>query len=216
MVLDVINDLLGKKIILASESPRRKQILTENMGIKNIVCIPSNFDEESLDKKAFAFPCDFVVKNAECKALSVFNTLKERSENFDLIISADTIVNLGDRILEKPKDKEDAKSILRFLSGNEHFVYTGVSIVTKDANNNPSISNFYEGTKVKFSDLSDEFIDAYINTGEPMDKAGAYGIQGRGGMMVEYIVGCYFNVMGMPLSKLSRELRNHQVVKNKK
>jgi septum formation protein len=110
-------------------------------------------------------------------------------------------------ILEKPRDDLDAKRMLRLLSGREHHVVTGMCLITPgNDNQSPHVKSFCEMTKVKFADLSDELIDAYVKTREPMDKAGSYGIQGIGGSIVEKIEGCYFNVMGLPLHHFCKEL----------
>jgi septum formation protein len=211
MLLDKLEVLDGKHIILASSSPRRQQILRDNMGLKNFTIVVSDFDEQSLDKKSFDHPYDYVLKNAECKAMSVYASLHAKKEPMDLIIGADTIVSLGEHILEKPKDIQDAHRILRQLSGKTHMVYTGVALI-HNAFGGPHTTTFYDATEVTFSELSDQFIDRYIHTGEPMDKAGAYGIQAIGGSMVERIKGCYFNVMGMPLNRLCRELSHHPIL----
>ena len=119
----------------------------------------------------------------------------------DCVIAADTIVAAEGQILGKPADEEDAARMLRILSGREHKVITGVCLTL-----NGESRVFSQGTRVKFYPLRDEEIWAYIKTGEPMDKAGAYGIQGRGGLLVEGIAGDYFNVVGLPIARLVREL----------
>ena len=119
----------------------------------------------------------------------------------DIIIGADTVVALDGKILGKPKNDENAREMLKFLSGKAHSVFTGVTLIKGDITR-----SFAVETKVKFFDLTDEEIDEYIKTGEPADKAGAYGIQGYGSLLVEKIDGDYFNVVGLPVSKLAREL----------
>ena len=121
-----------------------------------------------------------------------------------VVISADTIVWLDGMMLGKPSDRAEAKKMLEKLSGKTHEVYTGVCVT--DSENGKSVSD-YEVTKVKFRKLDSDEIDRYINTGEPMDKAGAYGIQGKGCLLVEAIEGDYLNVVGLPAVKLSRILK---------
>jgi septum formation protein len=120
----------------------------------------------------------------------------------DIVIGADTIVAIDGKILGKPADENDAKRMLNMLSGREHSVFTGVTIIGKC-----KTKSFFVETKVKFFDLSDEEINNYIATKEPMDKAGAYGIQGFGSLLVEKINGDYFNVVGLPVGTLHKELQ---------
>lgn len=128
--------------------------------------------------------------------------------DFSFILGSDTIVDKGGCILEKPKSEEDAKRMLLMLSGTWHEVHTGVAIykVNHGTDEIELVSTFTETAKVKFTTLSEEDIHAYIQTGEPMDKAGAYGIQGIGGQMVERMEGDFFAVMGLPMHRLSGEL----------
>jgi len=116
-----------------------------------------------------------------------------------IIIAADTVVELNNRIMEKPSSKEDAKRMLKELSGTLHYAHTGVVIVEKVGSAEPEETcTFISSTKVKFAELSDLAMDAYVATGEPMDKSGAYGIQGAGRGLVEYVEGDFFNVAGFP------------------
>ena len=117
------------------------------------------------------------------------------------MIGSDTVVVLNDEIFGKPKDKEHAHAMLKALSGKKHFVYTGVAVAEND-----KVRSFVQKTEVEFYELSDETIDKYIETLEPMDKAGAYGIQGKGSVLVKGIVGDYFNVMGLPVAEIARFL----------
>jgi septum formation protein len=179
-----------EKIILASSSPRRKEILNKYK------LNPIIFEAKIEEKKAYnESPKQVAMALAFEKASWVSNNFN----NGEVIIGADTIVVLGDRILGKPKDEEDAFRILSLLNNKEHCVITGVSIIK--ANTNIKIID-YESTLVRFRHLSDEQIKRYIETKEPMDKAGAYGIQGYGEVLVEKIDGCYSNVVGLPLGKL--------------
>lgn len=179
------------KIILASASPRRKELLTLT-GIEYDVIV-SQCKETLPDGIT---PDKAVEELARQKAEDVF------SRNSDaLIIAADTVVALGNTILGKPKDEEDAFNMLSSLSGRRHTVFTGVCIRTKD-----KTDIFHVATEVEFYDLTEKEIRDYIATKEPMDKAGAYGIQGKGFVLVKGIHGDYFNVVGLPLAETVRHL----------
>lgn len=177
------------KIILASASLRRQELLMRI--INDFIIYPSSVDETIVKYKGK--PSEYVMEIAKLKAM---DTAKEFSSE-DLIIGCDTVVFLEGEILTKPKDKHDAIRILKKLSGKFHEVYSGISVIKDE-----EIILDYVMTKVKFKKLSEEEILRYVATGEPMDKAGAYGIQGKGGVFVEKIEGCYYNVVGLPLNKL--------------
>jgi len=179
-----------KKIILASSSPRREELL--NRYNLNQVIFEPKIDEQYVYGEK---PEQIAMSLAFEKAYWV----SEHFSNEEIIIAADTIVVLDDIILGKPKDKNDAFRILSLLNGKDHNVITGISII--EANSNKKIVD-YELTKVRFRHLSEKQINRYIETQEPMDKAGAYGIQGCGQILVEKIDGCYSNVVGLPLGKL--------------
>ncbi len=180
------------KIILASASPRRRELL-ELAGF-DFEVITADI-EEVADRSQT--PQELVISLAEQKAAAVAHGREER-----IVIGADTVVVLDGIVLGKPKNEAEAKEMLRSLSGKSHEVFTGVSIIKHGKAN-----NFFEKTKVKFCELSDEQIIAYVESGEPMDKAGAYGIQGKGCVFVEGIEGDYFNVVGFPISRFCRELK---------
>ncbi|WP_353096651.1 Maf family protein [Tissierella praeacuta] len=179
-----------EKIILASSSPRRKEIL--NKYKLNPIIFGAQIEEKLRGGES---PKQVAMSLAFEKSFWVSNHFS----NGEIIIGADTIVVLEDTILGKPKDEDDAFRILSLLSGKEHSVITGICIMK--ANTNMKIID-YEMTKVKFRHLSEEQIIRYIHTKEPLDKAGAYGIQGYGQILVEKIDGCYSNVVGLPLGKL--------------
>ena len=180
-----------KKIILASASPRRKELLT-TAGVEFEVLV-SEADETIPEGTALK---DAAMMTAEKKALAV-------AENRDgIVIGADTIVVIDDKILGKPKDEADAFGMLRLLSGREHEVITGVCITDGE-----KTEKFAQVSKVRFYDLTDDEITAYVATKEPMDKAGAYGIQGKGCVLVESIEGDYFNIVGLPVAATVRALR---------
>jgi septum formation protein len=189
-----IKELLGeRKLILASRSPRRADILRKE-GIEFEVRLPPNIKEES----ATCDPVEHVLLLSKEKAQSVSRQVEE-----GIILGADTIVVLDGEIMGKPQNKEEAFFILRKLSGKKHRVYTGITLLNKY--NGKMISD-YDCTEVKFNQLEDEKIVAYIETGEPMDKAGAYGIQGMGNFLVDYIQGSLDNVIGLPTDKLKEML----------
>lgn len=185
-------------LILASKSPRRIELL--KLGGFKYEVIPA-VSEERTDP-TFT-PSQTAVSLASQKAREVSEKQKD-----DIVIGADTIVVCDGEIMGKPADKNDAFRMLKKLSGNTHSVITGVCIKEGERE-----TSFYEETKVQFYPLSDEEINRYIETGEPMDKAGAYGIQEKGSLLVKKIDGDYFNVVGLPLSRFVREYKAFKVNK---
>lgn len=188
------------KVILASKSPRRVEILEKI--VKEFEVVQSNFDENTIDFKG---DIEKYVKDlSRNKAIEVSKRLNEPS----IVIAADTVVFQDGKVLEKPKNEEDAFSMLSSLSGNTHKVYSGICLInTYD----DTVVTDCDCTEVRFSELNPRQIRNYINSGEPMDKAGAYGIQGLGGAFVEGIKGCYYNVMGLPLNKLYKALEDYDI-----
>lgn len=179
------------KLILASASPRRKELL-KNAGYEYEVC-PADIDETMPEG---------VEPETACEILSRKKAQAVLEENPDaVVLGSDTIVVLGNTILGKPEDKEAARAMLRALSGRVHQVYTGLCVCSKDRT-----LSLVSLADVRFYPLSDELIDAYIATNEPMDKAGAYGIQGVGSMLVKSIEGDYFTIVGLPVAKAARML----------
>lgn len=190
---------MEKKIILASQSPRRKWLL-EQIGLDFEVVVP-NFEENIEGKK---FSRALIESLALQKAKSVAGSINEEA----LIISADTVVILGSKILGKPKDETDAENMLKQLSNRVHKVMTAIAIIDKYEDKtliNSTVS------KVKFKKLTEREIKDYIKTGEPMDKAGAYGIQAYGSLFVEKVEGCYNNIVGLPLNLLGEMLKSFSV-----
>lgn len=178
--------------ILASSSERRRELLKRI--INDFEVIPSNFDE---GKIIFNGDCASYVKElSEEKALNVANKV---DNNNTIIIASDTVVYFNNKVLGKPQNEQDAYNMLSSLRNNVHQVYTGIAIYHTGEK---KIVLGCEYTDVKFSNISDETIKKYIMTKEPMDKAGAYGIQGYGAIFVEKINGCYYNVVGLPLNRL--------------
>ncbi len=184
-----------KEIILASASPRRKELL-QGLGLPHTV-ITSQVAEQVPEHLE-------PVEVAKALALQKAEDVAGRVDR-GLVIGADTIVVLETSILGKPSNQEEAVSMLRRLSGRAHLVMTGVAIV--DTESGKKI-NACEITQVVFRELDDSEVLAYVETGEPMDKAGAYGIQGLGALLVQEIRGCYFNVVGLPLTLLSELLKD--------
>ncbi|XP_058569384.1 probable bifunctional dTTP/UTP pyrophosphatase/methyltransferase protein isoform X2 [Neofelis nebulosa] len=208
MVLSpVIGKLLHKRVVLASASPRRREILSQ-AGLRFEV-VPSRF-KEKLDKAAFATPYAYAIETAKQKALEVASRMHQKDLRApDVVIGADTIVTIGGLILEKPADKQDAYRMLSRLNGKEHSVFTGVAIIhccSEDGQLDTDVCEFHEETTVKFSELSEDLLWEYIDSGEPMDKAGGYGIQALGGMLVEYVRGDFLNVVGFPLNHFCKKL----------
>ena len=186
-----------KKIILASASPRRRELL-EQGGIPFTV-IPSQAEENITTTN----PVLAVEELSYLKCSDVY----EKSVEDVVVIGADTVVASEDKILGKPASKEDAVRMLQGLQGRAHEVYTGVTIMTREGKENTK-KTFHEKTKVVFYPMSDEEIRSYVNTKEPMDKAGAYGIQGKSAIFIKEINGDYNNVVGLPLARLYQELKN--------
>lgn len=185
-----------KNIILASGSPRRRELL-QQIGISFTV-ITSNADEITT-KEA---PQDIVMELSSLKAKAVYNSLSEDKKENSIVIGADTIVYHNKCILGKPQSKEEVKAMIKSISGCEHSVYTGVTFI-----GNGIYQSFYEKTNVLCYDMSDREIEQYIATGDCMDKAGGYGIQGAFAAYVKGIEGDYNNVVGLPAARLYQEIK---------
>lgn len=195
------NEIEGKnvmsKLILASHSPRRKELL-QKLQIP-FDSISSNVDEQLADNLS---PEDAVIELATRKASIIAEQYKEA-----IVIGADTIVVHNGTILGKPKDRTMAKETLESLSGNEHSVFTGVTVIYQGKH-----QSFYEKTDVTFWELTSKEIEQYLDSDEPYDKAGAYGIQGLGSLFVKMINGDYYNVVGLPISRLNRFLKEKKLI----
>lgn len=194
------------KIILASGSPRRREML-EKLGIPFEVMTGSHNEKNHKDSNFAGFR-HLAMENARMKVQEVFEIYSQKrtsgSGGEAVLIGADTIVVADEHLLPKPVDDEDAARMIRLLSGRTHRVITGIALMKAPEG---VVFEDYEETKVTFRTLSSEDVDRYIATGEPRDKAGAYGIQGYGVFLVESITGDYNNVVGLPLMKLYLGLR---------
>lgn len=189
-----------KRFIVASASPRRRELL-ENLGF-SFEIIPSDVDE-SCD--GGICPSEIVKELATRKAKSVH----EKNPG-SVVLGCDTVVEYDGKILGKPENREAATEMLRFLSGKTHNVHTGVCITGEE-----KTVTFVSTVKVEFYELDDKLIEAYVNTGESDDKAGAYGIQGLGCVLVKGIVGDYFSVVGLPVAETVRKLEEFSVFSQK-
>lgn len=183
------------QLILASTSSRRQEILKK----ANIpfAILPPDMDEEAFDKSD---PKSMVCELAKNKALSVLNKVNDD----DIVLGVDTIVYIDNVVLGKPADRADAKKMMQMLSGRKHSVISGVCLIGK----NGFIKNFHVETEVVFNKLDENEIEDYINTDEPYDKAGGYAIQGLASKFIAGINGCYYNVMGLPLSEIYSVIKN--------
>lgn len=190
--------LRGEPLVLASASPRRRELL-ERLGLA-LVCLPANIEEGN--RRAHESPAAYVVRLAREKAAAVRARARELGAH--ALLAADTIVDLEGDVLEKPADRADALRLLSRLEGRWHRVWTGLCVtLLRDEREVWGT----EMSEVHFTGLSGEDRERYVDTGEPMDKAGAYGIQGYGGLFVPEIRGDYFNVMGLPLARLRSLVR---------
>ena len=187
-------------LILASTSPRRQELL-RNAGIPFEVSPPRIHEI----RKQGEHPEEYVVRLAKEKAEAIADQLGGDQK---VILGADTTVVVDEEILEKPRDADDAVRMLRLLSGRSHEVITGICLLVQDRKKNIDFTAI-ETTAVLFRKLTDEEIQDYVASGEPMDKAGAYAIQGRASRWIPRIEGCYFNVVGLPVPLVYRMLKEH-------
>ncbi|CDH58897.1 acetylserotonin o-methyltransferase-like [Lichtheimia corymbifera JMRC:FSU:9682] len=215
--LSWLPNVANKKIVLASASPRRRELLSQ-MGVRFEV-VPTLADD-CVDPYEYRLAQSYVSETAEMKAEEVW----ERCQNdpslpdADIVIAADTVINASPGhcdILNKPGNAGHAEVMLSALSGKEHQVLTGVHIIFSDKSwgaGNYREKHFVEGTMVKFAEIDPDLMKAYIASGEPFDKAGGYGIQGPAAMFIESIEGDYYNVVGLPIHRLYQELRDIEQV----
>lgn len=195
------------KIILASASPRRKELLKQaGLSFKTM---PSD-KEEKVTKEA---PEEIVEELSYQKAVAVCGRLSETMKEDYVVIGADTVVSCWNKIMGKPKDKEDAFDMLWELQGKSHQVYTGVTLAWKYKDTPAMFYTFHECTDVTVFPMTKEEIEAYIASGEPMDKAGAYAIQGRFVAYIQGICGDYANVVGLPVGRVWQEMKKRNLIK---
>ena len=184
-----------KKIILASKSPRRLELL-RMLGL-NVETASPDIDESAVEADS---PSHLAEKLAKTKAEKVYRDLHPEGCP---VVAADTLIEIGGKILGKPRSVAEAGEMLRMLSGKLHYVHTGLAVIYSG-----TFASAVETATVHFRELSDDEIESYIMSGEPMDKAGAYGIQGRAGAFVDRIEGDFFSIVGLPLCRLVTLLRN--------
>lgn len=196
---------MKKRIILGSASPRRRELLSQ-IGVEFEVRVS---DKEEIYKSSI--PEEIVKELSLMKAENVASDLLENiadgSIKDTVVIGADTIVVLDDEILGKPLDEKDAVRMLTRLQGREHWVYTGVAVLDFGPEGEKTVINYPVGTKVYVNAMTEDEIRAYVATKDPLDKAGAYGIQGRFAAYIDRIDGDYYNVVGLPVSRVYRTLR---------
>jgi septum formation protein len=188
-----------KPLILASASPRRRKFLTD-LGLE-FSCFPADIDETPQNREP---PADFALRMADGKAATI-----ARMHPASYVIGSDTVVTVDNMILGKPVDTTDALHLLRSLQGKTHQVITGLSLVNLRKNCHEQLTRI---TRVTFNTFDDAILQAYIDSGDPMDKAGAYGIQGQGAFLVRSIHGSCSNVIGLPLSTCISILLQHEVI----
>lgn len=196
------------KIYLASASPRRKELLKQ-VGISFRV-VPSTVEEKITKEK----PNEVVEELSYQKAVDVCGRLIAEGKEDFVVIGADTVVSAWGKILGKPADKADAARMLKDLQGGSHQVYTGVTLAWKYKDMSPMYAVFFECTDVTMYAMSDEEIQKYVDSGEPMDKAGAYAIQGLCAAHIQGICGDYNNVVGLPVGRLCQEMKRRGLEEN--
>ncbi|MBD5455353.1 MAG: septum formation protein Maf [Lachnospiraceae bacterium] len=196
--------MVNKKIILASASPRRRELLSQ-IGMDFEVRV-SDASESAVSYE----PSELVKALSALKASAVFDQLSKEEKEESLVIGADTVVSLSGSIMGKPKDRQEAVNMLLGLQGRVHQVYTGVTFIFQaDLREAPMKVSFFEKTDVSVYPMSQEEILSYVATGEPMDKAGAYAIQGKFAAYIKEINGDYNNVVGLPIGRLYQEMKKY-------
>ena len=187
-------------LVLVSNSPRRRELLSTRGFRMELASPPSELEELSEGEPEFV-----VSENAKIKVEGYFNKIDDSEKFRKIYLGVDTIVEYDGKILGKPENSDEAREMIKSLSGLRHNVYTALHLI--DGENKRSLSRLCR-TSVVFRELSDEIIDRYVASGDPLDKAGAYGIQSFAGLFIERIEGCYYNVVGLPLSALCECLKN--------
>ncbi len=188
------------QIILASRSPRRKELLARIIPERKFVVLDSNIPEKALKNETVEVFCQRI---AEEKARNVMQRYHRKISNNALVIAADTVISIDNQIIGQPKDKKDAKKILRKLSGKRHEVLTGIALASPIRK---TAMKFCVKSKVWMKKLNQKQINDYVASNEPMDKAGAYGIQGLGRKLIKKYQGSYTNIIGLPVKELRKKL----------
>ncbi len=196
---------MNYRYILASGSPRRKELLG-SLGFEFEI-IPAT-GEEIIESTV---PSEVVCSLSEQKAKEIFHKLLRDNTDTLVVIGSDTVVSYSEKILGKPKDRSDAEEMIRSIQGDLHQVYTGVTVIYGNNESSKSFT-FHECTDVEVYQMDDDEINAYLDTDEPYDKAGAYGIQGIFGKYVKGITGDYNNVVGLPVSRLYQEMKKNHLI----
>lgn len=190
------------KLILASASPRRRELLRQ-IGLEFEI-IPSYMEEKTVTR----VPFEMVMELSAGKAADVFEKLSAEKRNSVIVVGADTVVALQGQIMGKPGSKKEAQDMLSALQGKTHQVYTGVTLIwQRNQEGEPARISFYEKTDVTMYSMDMQEIKGYVDTGEPMDKAGGYGIQGKCAAFIKEIRGDYYNVVGLPIGRLYQEIK---------
>ena len=194
------------RYILASGSPRRKELLSK--VVTEYEVIPAVSEEKTNSTR----PSEVVEELSFQKASEIFHKIFTNESDRYVVIGADTVVSYKGKILGKPKDREDAANMIRDFAGDTHAVYTGVTLFYLDENGKECHHTFHEETLVDVAAMTEKEIESYVATGEPDDKAGAYGIQGQFAIFIEGLKGDYYNVVGLPIARLYREMKSKKLL----
>ncbi len=194
------------RYILASGSPRRKELLSKVVAEYEV--IPAVSEEKTNSTR----PSEVVEELSFQKASEIFHKIFTNESDRYVVIGADTVVSYKGKILGKPKDREDAANMIRDFAGDTHAVYTGVTLFYLDENGKECHHTFHEETLVDVAAMTEKEIESYVSTGEPDDKAGAYGIQGQFAIFIEGLKGDYYNVVGLPIARLYREMKSKKLL----
>ncbi len=194
------------RYILASGSPRRKELLSKVVAEYEV--IPAVSEEKTNSTR----PSEVVEELSFQKASEIFHKIFSNESDRYVVIGADTVVSYKGKILGKPKDREDAANMIRDFAGDTHAVYTGVTLFYLDENGKECHHTFHEETLVDVAAMTEKEIESYVATGEPDDKAGAYGIQGQFAIFIEGLKGDYYNVVGLPIARLYREMKSKKLL----
>ena len=194
------------RYILASGSPRRKELLSKVVAEYEV--IPAVSEEKTNSTR----PSEVVEELSFQKASEIFHKILTNEAGRLVVIGADTVVSYNRKVLGKPKDRDDATKMISSIAGKTHAVYTGVTVFYTGDNGEEKSFTFHEETLVDVAPMTDEEIKAYVATGEPDDKAGGYGIQGQFAIFISGIRGDYYNVVGLPIARLYREMQEHELL----